>query len=104
MIFKGIPMSYTVISEYPCYPGKGKEFLKLLLIELADTRAYAGCQLLETYVDQDNSDLIVLWEKWDERSNRESYMACSAETSMLDVMGLLFLSGAPRFLYLTAAE
>ena len=31
-------------------------------------------------------------------------MACSAETSMLDVMGLLFLSGAPRFLYLTAAE
>jgi len=55
--------------------------------------------LLETYVDQDNSDLIVLWEKWDERSNRESYMACSAENSMLDVMGLLFLSGAPRFLY-----
>ena len=52
-------MSYTVISEYPCYPGKGKEFLKLLLIELADTRAYAGCELLETYVDQDNSDLIV---------------------------------------------
>ena len=97
-------MSYTVISEYPCASGKGKEFLKLLLIELADTRAYAGCQLLETYVDQDNPDLIVLWEKWAERSNRESYMAWSAETSMLDVMGLLFLSGAPRFLYLTAAE
>ena len=97
-------MSHIVISEYHCAPGKGKEFLKLLLIELADTRAYAGCQLLEAYVDQDNPDLIVLWEKWAERSNRESYMEWSAETSMLDVMGLLFLSGAPRFLYLTAAE
>ena len=97
-------MSHIVISEYPCAPGKGKEFLKLLLIELADTRAYAGCQLLEAYVDQDNPDLIVLWEKWAERSNRESYMEWSAETSMIDVMGLLFLSGAPRFLYLTAAE
>jgi quinol monooxygenase YgiN len=97
-------MSLIVISEYPCAPGKGKKFLYLLLIEIADTRAYAGCQLLEACVDQDNPDLIVLLEKWAEHSNRESYMAWSAKTSMLDVMELLFLSDVPRFLYLTAAE
>jgi quinol monooxygenase YgiN len=96
-------MSHTVIAEFPCAPGKGAEFLSLLLPALADTRAFAGCQLVETYVDQDKPDLIVLWEKWAQRSNQEAYMAWRAETGMLDVIGP-FLSAAPRFLHLSAAD
>jgi quinol monooxygenase YgiN len=96
-------MSHTVIVEFPCAPGKGPEFLSLLLTALADTRAYAGCKLVETYVDQDNPDLIVLWEKWAHRSNHEAYMAWRTETGMLGVIGP-FLGGAPRFLHLNSAD
>jgi quinol monooxygenase YgiN len=96
-------MSHTVIVEFPCAPGKGPEFLSLLLTALADTRAFEGCQLIETYVDHDNSDLIVLWEKWVQRSNQEAYMAWRAETGMMGVIGP-FLSGPPRFLHLSSAD
>lgn len=96
-------MTHTVIAEFPCAPGKGKEFLSLLLVALVDTRAFAGCQLVETYVDQDNPDLIVLWEKWEQRTDQEKYMAWRAETGMLGMIGP-FLNGAPRFVHLTAAD
>lgn len=96
-------MAHTVIVEFLCATGKGDEFLSLLLAALPDTRAYEGCQLVETYVDRDNPDLIVLWEKWADRSNHESYMAWRTKTGLLDVIGP-FLIDAPRFLHLTAAN
>ena len=96
-------MSHTVMAEFPCAPGKGSELLSLLLPALADTRAFAGCLLVETYVDQDNPDLIVLWEKWADRSKQEAYMAWRVETGMLGLIGP-FLGGAPRFLHLSTAD
>ena len=96
-------MSHTVMVEFPCAPGKGPEFLSLLLTALTDTRAFDGCQLIETYVDHDNPDLIVLWEKWAQRSNQEAYMAWRAETGMMGLIGP-FLSGPPRFLHLGSAK
>ena len=60
-------IAHTVILEFTCKPSKGSEFLKILVNALADTRAFAGCRSVETYVDQDNSDVIVLWEKLEDR-------------------------------------
>jgi len=96
-------MSHTIIAEFPCAPGKGAEFLEILLSALADTRAYEGCELVETYVDQDNPDLVVLWEKWATRENHEAYMGWRMETGMLDAVGQ-FMAGEPRFVHLSSAD
>ena len=89
--------------EFPCAPGKGAEFLEILLPALADTRAYEGCELVETYVDQDNPDLVMLWEKWAARENHEAYLAWRVETGMIDLIGPL-MAGEPRFVHLSAAD
>jgi quinol monooxygenase YgiN len=96
-------MSHTVVAEFSCSPGKGAEFLGLLLPALADTRAFKGCELIETYTDQSNPDLVVLWEKWATREDQEAYMAWRAETGMIDMIGP-FMAAAPRFVHLAAAD
>jgi len=96
-------MSHTVVLEFNCAEGKGPEFLAALLPALADTRAYEGCELVETYVDADNPDTIVLWEKWAERANQESYLGWRMETGMMDAIGPM-LAGPPRFVHLNAAD
>ncbi len=80
-------MSHTVIVEFPCQEGKGAEFLPVLLGALADTRAYEGCESVETYTDADNPDQVILWEKWAQRANQESYIGWRMETGLLDAIG-----------------
>lgn len=96
-------MSHTTLVEFPCAPGKGAEFLAMLLPALADTRAYEGCEGVETYTDQDNPDLVLLWEKWAARSNQEAYIAWRVETGMLEAFGP-FLAGEVRIVQLSAAD
>lgn len=96
-------MSHTTLVEFPCAAGKGAELLEILLPALADTRAYEGCEGVETYTDQDNPDLVVLWEKWAARSNQEAYLAWRVETGLLDVVGPL-LGGDLRVVHLSAAD
>jgi quinol monooxygenase YgiN len=96
-------MSHTLIAEFPCAPGTGAAFLEILLPALADTRAFAGCELCETYADQDNPDLVVRWEKWAARENHEAYMGWRMETGILDAIGP-FMAGEPRFVHLSAAD
>jgi quinol monooxygenase YgiN len=96
-------MSHTVIVEFPCQEGKGAEFLPVLLGALADTRAYEGCESVETYTDADNPDQVILWEKWAQRANQESYIGWRMETGLLDAIGP-FLSGPPRIAHLKAED
>ena len=49
-------MSHTTLAEFPCTAGRGAEFLGALLPALADTRAFEGCEGIETYIDSDNPD------------------------------------------------
>lgn len=95
-------MSHTVLVEVPCAEGKAAELLEVLLPALADTRAYEGCELVETYVDADNPDLVVLWEKWATRGDQEAYMGWRAETGV-DLLGP-FRAGEVRFVHLAAAD
>lgn len=96
-------MSHTVVAEFVCNPGKGAEFLALLLPALAETRAFEGCELVEAYTDQDNADVIVLWEKWAAREKHQAYLAWRMETGMTDAIGP-FMAAPPRFVHLSAAE
>ena len=96
-------MSHTALAEFACQAGKGAEFLDLLLPALADTRAFKGCEMIETYTDQDNPDLIVLWEKWATRGDYEAYLAWRLENGMLELIGP-FVAGPPRFVHLSTAD
>lgn len=96
-------MSHTLFAEFRCAPGKGAEFVKVLLPALADTRKFEGCEMVETYIDQDNPDLVILWEKWAARENQQAYISWRIETGMLDSIGP-FLAGEPRFVHLSTAS
>lgn len=79
-------MAHTVMVDWNCKLGKGRELLELLSSALIATRAYAGCRSVETYVDQDNPNVIVLWEKWDDRPSQEAYLAWRVSTGMVETL------------------
>ena len=87
-------MSQTVHALFQCQPGKGAELLAILGSDqgLVATRAFEGCESIETYTDADNPDTIVLWEKFATRANHEAYLAWRIETGMIDMLGSILAS------------
>ena len=87
-------MSQTVHALFQCQPGKGAELLAILGSDqgLVATRAFEGCESIETYTDADNPDTIVLWEKFATRANHEAYLAWRIETGMIDMLGSILTS------------
>lgn len=87
-------MSHTVIAEFHCNEGQGAAMLAFLKDTLVGTRAFEGNELIEVYTDQDNPDLVVLWEKWTKRDDQAAYLAWRRETgfsmpaSLMDPKGL----------------
>ena len=96
-------MSHTVLLEFTCKEGTGGDFLQALLAALPDTRAYEGCELIETYTDEGNPDHILVWEKWAAKENQESYLNWRMETGMMDAIGP-FMAAPPTFTHLTAQD
>ncbi|NND76122.1 MAG: hypothetical protein HKN44_14050 [Ilumatobacter sp.] len=96
-------MSHTVLIEFSCAEGKGPEFAGVLRSVLPDTRAYEGCELVETYTDQDHPDTVMLWEKWRAKEDQESYLAWRVEGGMMEAIGP-FMAAPPRFVHLSAAD
>lgn len=47
---------------------------------------------VEVYLDQDNQDVVLLWEKWESRSHQEKYFAWRVETGLIQA-----LSQVPAF-------
>lgn len=96
-------MSHTVIAEFNCHEGIGELFLSGLLPALAETRAFEGCESVETYTDADDPNRIFLWEKWTTRENHEAYLAWRVETGMIDQMAPAMASPA-RFIHLSRED
>lgn len=46
---------------------------------LVDTRAFDGCVSVETFVDSDNPDAVLLDEQWESRVQQEAYLAWRGE-------------------------
>ena len=55
---KGKQMSHTVMAEFHCNEGMGELLLPGLIESLSDTRAFEGCESVETYVNQDDPDRV----------------------------------------------
>jgi quinol monooxygenase YgiN len=88
-----------VIVLFHCRPGKGKDLLSTLAEILGDTRAYDGCISVETFVDADNPDTIMIIEDWETRTQNESYNAWRAETGIAETLTPI-LSAPPQTRYL----
>ena len=95
-------MSHTAMAEFPCNPGKGVELLATLTAALVDTRAFEGNESIEVYTDQDDPDLVVLWEKWATRANYEAYLAWRMETGLMDVLAPMMDTSKLRIVHLQA--
>ncbi len=53
-------MSILATAEFFVKPEKAEEFLEMMKAALADTRGYEGCELLDTYVSQDDPGHVLL--------------------------------------------
>jgi quinol monooxygenase YgiN len=63
-------------------PERLDEFLGIMAGSLPDTRAYDGCEGLETFVDLDIPGHVILVERWTERAAHERYLAWREEQGM----------------------
>jgi len=93
-------MSIDVILDLQVNPENREELLSVFTAILPDTRAYKGCQSVVVTSDEDDIHNIVLLEKWDQRSDHESYMAWRTERGDIDKLVSL-LSSPPAVQYLT---
>lgn len=86
-------MSVLVTLEMPTKPETLDEFLELMKGALVDTRNYAGCEKVETYVDQETKSLFLV-EQWETAAHQQAYMGWRMETGFIDSVGP-YLAGAP---------
>jgi quinol monooxygenase YgiN len=77
----------------PTKPETLDEFLELMKGALVDTRNYAGCEKVETYVDQETKSIFLV-EQWETAEHQQAYMGWRMETGFID-NAAPFLAGAP---------
>ena len=79
-------------------PAKLDEFLEAVRGAAPDTRAYAGCQLFDIWIDQDQPGHVLFYELWDTRAEQEKYLAWRTETGVMEALGS-FLTAPPVISY-----
>ena len=86
-------MSVMVTLELPAKPDRVSEFLDVIREALIDTRAYEGCESVETFVEESTGSVLLV-ELWETAEHQQTYMKWRMETGLMDAIGE-FLSGAP---------
>jgi quinol monooxygenase YgiN len=71
---------------FKCQPGMGETLLSAFTATLGDTRAFDGCISVETFVDNDNPDTVMLIEDWDSRAQQEAYLGWRVESGMVEML------------------
>jgi len=71
---------------FKCQPGKGADLLAAFSTALIDTRAFDGCISVETYVDADDPETIMLIEEWESRGQQEAYLGWRVESGMIEML------------------
>ena len=85
-------MSHTVCATFKFNDGQKQSFLDILNGPdgLQVTRAWEGCISIDVFESSDNPNVLVIWQKWQSRSNQESYLEMRKSTGLFnEVMGLL---------------
>lgn len=94
-------MSVFVIAEFPVHAEQVDAFLDTLRTALVDTRAFEGCEVIDTYVDVDDPGRVILWERWPTKEHHRRYLAWRRESGTGEVL-VPFLAGRIGFTYLAA--
>lgn len=92
-------MVCVVTAEFICKDGAGPQLIKCISEMVPETRQKKGAISIEICIDQDNSDRIVLVERWDNRSDHENYVAYRKERGDIDNI-MTMLSSPPKFIWL----
>ena len=83
---RGKSMSVMVTVEWPAKAEKLSEFLDVLKQALVDTRAYDGCESVQTYVENAASTVLLV-EVWATEDHQKAYMKWRMETGLMDAVG-----------------
>jgi len=86
-------MSVMITLVLPTKTETMDELLKVMKGALVDTRGYAGCQKVETFIDQESQNVFLV-EQWESAEHQQAYMGWRVETGFMDAVGPL-LDGAP---------
>ena len=89
-------MSVRVVAEFPAAPGKLEELIGILKAALPDTRAFEGCEEIESLLDSDR-ETIVLVEWWRSHEDYDRYLGWRVDTGILDVFDALLAGGRASF-------
>ncbi len=92
-------MSIASTAEFFIHPERSEEFLGMLSQSLPTTRGYDGCELVETYVDQDDPGHIFLFERWSTREQYQAYLDWRMANGMLERLEPIG-TAPPRFTFL----
>ena len=91
-------MVCVVTAEFTGKDGAGRALLECLSEMVPETRKKEGAISIDVCVDQDNSDRIVLVERWDSRFHHENYVAYRKERGDIDKI-MTMLSSPPKFIW-----
>jgi quinol monooxygenase YgiN len=95
---KGVMMTCIVILEVTAKKGTGLQLVETFRGILPDTRNKDGCQGVEVTTNLDNSDNLVLVERWATRKHYENYLAWRQQRGDLDKLAGA-LAGPPSIRY-----
>lgn len=91
-------MSVFVTAGFFIKPDRVDELLQILQGALPDTRAFEGCERIDTFVDQDEPGHILLIEQWTERAAHQKYLGWRQDQGMFELLAD-FITAPPQFQY-----
>ena len=86
-------MSVMVTLELPAKLESLQEFLAVMKEALVETRAYAGCEKVETFVEEGTGNVLLV-ELWETPEHQQAYMGWRMDTGLIDAIDG-FLNGVP---------
>ena len=85
-------MSHTVCATFKFKDGKKQDFLDILNRPegLEVTREGEGCSSISVFESEEDPNLLVIWQKWESKTNHESYLEMRKSTGLFNqVMEML---------------
>lgn len=84
--------SYRVCAKFTLKDQESKDrFISFANGEtgLSVTRGWKGCQSIEMYESREDSNVVVIWQRWDNKESQESYVKHRHEDGTFDLLGEL---------------
>ena len=82
--------SHTVLAQFTFKDSESKQkFVDFCNGEtgLSITRSWEGCQSIQCYESEDESNKVFIWQKWKDHASHESYVKMRQEEGSFDMLG-----------------